>query len=41
MVLPSLEVTLVTHRSIFIVISVGKDGRWMLRDEKTEAEQFY
>lgn len=41
MVLPSLRAPLVSHCSIFIVISVGKDGCWMLRSKKTEAEQFY
>jgi hypothetical protein len=41
MVLPSLEAPLVTRCSIFIVITWDKDGRWMLRNEETEAEQFY
>jgi hypothetical protein len=41
MVLPSLQARLVARTSIFIVISVGKDGRWMLWNQETEAEQFY
>jgi hypothetical protein len=41
MMLPSLKASLVARSSIFIVIAVGKDGRWMLWDEETEAEQFY
>lgn len=40
MVLPSLK-ALVARSSIFIVICVGKDGRWMLWNEEAEAEQFY
>jgi hypothetical protein len=41
MVLLSLQALLVTRCSIFVVICVGKDGRWMLRNEETEAEQLY
>jgi len=41
MVLPSLKALPVTRCSIFIVISLEKDGRWMLRNEETEAEQFH
>jgi hypothetical protein len=40
-VLPSLKARLVARSSIFIVIAVDKDGRWLLWDEETEAEQFY
>jgi hypothetical protein len=40
-VLPSLKARLVARSSIFIVISVNKDGRWLLWDEEAEAQQFY